>query len=1024
MRISLLFFMLFMVKIIHAQVAWIQPSDANVDSTVTVFFDATQGDQGLMNFTENVYAHTGVITIESVNDTDWKYVVSDWGTDDPNVLMTRINENLYSISFNIRTFYGIPEDETVFKLAFVFRNVDGSVTARNADGSDITIPLQINSDWEYQSYTNSESGLVITTSGGQIIFRDFIDGIETELIPNGNSTEISYAIDATYPGISFSVTEIASNIIATGQIIEISIQKSPLKIYYIQNDTVTVLKSFFTSENGNGGILTLEIDENDKIYGGGSRALPFNLRGYNLELYNQAHYGYNNFQNNLNVSIPVFVSANNIAWIFDNHHPGSVDISSEGLSDLNYQCSGGNLRYYVTAGNDLTDISNKISSLTGKAPLPPIWSLGFIQSRYGYETQTESESIVSQMRDANFPMDALVLDLYWFGGTNRMGDFDWDYVRFPNPDQMIGTFKSQGVETVLITEPYFTLESDHYNTLASLGHFAEHENGDPFVLWGFWAGDASLFDMSSSSARDWLWPKYENLLNQNIGGLWTDLGEPETHPSEMIHEGGSAAEVHNIFNNLWAEMINENFETTFTDRRMFNLTRSGYTGMQRYGTYPWSGDIQRSFEGLQSQIPIMLHMSMSGIGYMHSDLGGFTGGGENSELYTRWLQLGAFSPIMRAHGTGVPTEPIFYDQQTQNYVRDAINLRYDFLPYNYTLAWEYSTTGIPLARPMNYYAESGTVLDDLGDQFLWGKNVLVAPVLSESVTSRLVYLPAGKWVDYNSGEIYNGNTSISVSAPLSKVPVFLREGSFVVQTLENLMSTMQYDSDSIQIKHFLCAEGQSSSQNWYHDDGSTPDNLLSNNYNLMKISGSTVSSVSNITLEVFENNINNSQRLIEFMVYGLNEAPQNITLNGSLLSLTSSQSSYDENMPSAYWDGTFLYIHFNWFDNTINIELNGNPADLNDNIEKESCVVIAPNPVQKQSVVKVWVDQPAEYEFHLVGIDGKVYGKQTLNLTSGKQSIPLVDIVYNFNVMNAGVYFLQVQSGSLSETVRLVKANL
>jgi oligosaccharide 4-alpha-D-glucosyltransferase len=1023
MRTFLLFSLLIICVSINAQVVWINPSDATVDSTITVYFDATQGDQGLMDYTENVYAHTGVITSESVSDSDWKYVVSDWGTDDPNVLMTRLEANLYSLTYHIRSFYGIAADETVLKLAFVFRSADGSVTGRNANGSDVIIPLQMNSDWEYQSYSNSNDGLTIQTNGGQILLREYQQGIETEILPTGNISETSYAIAANPIESAFDINESDNKITAQGENMQVIIQKAPLKIHYIKNDTITSLKSFFTSNDNQGGLLTLYMEPNAKLYGGGSRAIPYNLRGYTLDLYNQAHYGYSNFTNNLNVSIPVFVSSSKVAWIFDNHHPGQIIASAEGLTDLSYQSTGGNLRFLVTSGEDFQAVSSNVAELTGKAPLPPLWAMGFIQSRYGYETQTEAETVVTDMRAANFPLDALVLDLYWFGGTNRMGDFDWDLASFPNPEQMITEFKNQGVETILITEPYFTLESDHYSTIASLGYFAQQSNGDPFVLWGFWAGDASLFDMSSQQARDWLWPKYESLLNQDIGGLWTDLGEPETHPAEMIHAGGSAHEVHNIHNNLWAKMLYENFESTYTNRRMFNLTRSGYTGMQRYGTYPWSGDIQRSFEGLQAQIPIMLHMSMSGIGYMHSDLGGFTGGGQNSELYTRWLQLGAFSPIMRAHGTGVPSEPIFYDSQTQDYVREAINLRYNFLPYNYTLAWEYSTMGTPLARPMNYYSSNASELDELDDQFLWGKDVLVAPVLSEGVTSRLVYLPNGKWANYANGEIYNGNSTITASAPISNIPVYLRQGGFVVESSEKLLTTQSFESDSIRINHFVCSNGQNSSSNWYYDDGVNPSNLVNNNYDLMKLSGSTNPTYTDIKLETTENNYISPERYVEFKIYGLSENPEQISINSTPLGVTTSQATYEQATTGAFWNGTFLYVHFNWKDTTVNIQINKDSSGLDNLADDNTKILIAPNPVQRNSYIEIIADRTAKYEFQIINMSGKIINKTLLYIHFGKQTIPLSAISRVLHTLNSGVYILQVQSGNYRETTRLVKTD-
>ena len=229
---------------------------------------------------------------------------------------------------------------------------------------------------------------------------------------------------------------------------------------------------------------------------------------------------------------------------------------------------------------------------------------------------------------------------------------------------------------------------------------------------------------------------------------------------------GSARYVHNVYSQFWAQMLSDKYKQEYPNQRLFNLIRSGYAGMQRYSTFPLSGDIQRSYDGLKTQVQIMLSMGMSGVAYSHSDLGGFTGGPKNPELYTRWLQYGAFCPIMRAHGEGVPAEPIFYDSKYKNIVRDYINLRYKLLPYNYTLSYENTTTGIPIARSINFYEPENTSISNVCDEYFWGDNFLVAPVFEANATSRNVIFPKGKWINYWTNEIYNGNSTTKVDVPL------------------------------------------------------------------------------------------------------------------------------------------------------------------------------------------------------------------------------------------------------------------
>lgn len=1024
---SLLLFSLFIfiATSIFSQVAWIEPTDATVDSTVTVYFDAAEGDQGLKDYTGDVYAHTGVITMESTSSTDWKHVVADWGTANDTVLMTRQETNLYSITFNIRDYYNIAQDETVLKLAFVFRNVDGSVAGRDDNGSDIFIPLENENSWNYQSFINSNDGLQIITSNGKIRFRPYSDAIETEFLPDTATSPNSYAIVGEAISEKFSVDTTEKTINAEWENWRITIEKNPLQIQYIHNDSLIKVTDFLCGAPSQGGIITFNIKDQNQFYGGGSRALPFNLHGYDIEFYNQAHYGYANQTPNLNISIPVIASPEKYALLFHNHYPASADIGVSNSSQIKYKANDGPLRFFILGNNSLPELLKTLADLTGHAPMPPRWGLGYIQSRYGYQTRYEAEQIVADMRSNNFPMDALVLDLYWFGGTNQMGSFSWDTDAFPQPEQMIQNLEDQGVETILISEPYFTLESDLYNEAATNNYFATNSSDDPYVISGFWAGDASLLDMTSENARNWLWPEYQEMFQKGVDGLWTDLAEPESHPAEMQHSMGSAKEVHNLYNNLWAKMLHEKTKENYPDKRLLNLTRSGYTGMQRYSTYPWSGDIQRSFSGLQAQIPIMLHMSMSGEGYMHSDIGGFTGGTKNPELFARWMQMGAFSPVMRAHGTGIPPEPIYYPEETQDIVRKAIKMRYDFLPYNYSLAWKYSKEGIPPVRPMNFYHPESATLSGISDQYFWGKDLIVAPVLHENTTSRMVSFPEGLWAGYDSGKIFEGNTALSIDAPQNKLPLFIREGGFIVQSEENLPHTKAYNSDSIRIRHLLPSNGTSANRQWYHDDGKTSGNYKENRYNVISMSSSTEGEVSTIKLKKAVNNITSPERHVEFMLYGLDEQPGNVTLNGYDVPIYTSGDSYKKNKPAAYWDKPFLYTHMQWKDTLATLKIDREePTTLADKQSPDRLnIQVSPNPFEREANIQAYVEQEGSFRLTFYRIDGKAVGSKQINWNSGRHRMNISDIIENPGTIPEGIYILQLKGARGTAQTKIVKRN-
>ncbi|GAA3917833.1 TIM-barrel domain-containing protein [Hymenobacter algoricola] len=490
----------------------------------------------------------------------------------------------------------------------------------------------------------------------------------------------------------------------------IRIQKNPLRISYqhgsepVVAEAGGVFQRQTTETSGAGGTgVTFRLSPGEHLYGTGSRALPQDRRGRRLELYNQAHYAFQNGEANLGITLPVVVSSRGYALLFDHHTAATLDLGATNKDVLEYSGENlVNLGYFIIAGSSYAEILDRYTRLTGRQPLPPRWALGLVQSRFGYRSQLETEQVARRMRRNNFPLDALVLDLYWFGTTKDQGNLEWDYRAFPKPATMMRRLDSAGVKTVLISEPYVMRNSRNDAEVRARELVGTDGRGRAYTVSSFWAGPATLLDMFRPETRNWLWNYYKRHKEEGVGGWWSDLGEPENHPLDMNHLTGSTRAVHNAYGQAWADIFAKNYALYYPNERLFNLVRSGWAGMQRNSVFPWSGDVNRSWSGYQAQVPIMLGMGMGGVGYMHSDAGGFCVGPVDAELYTRWLQMASLGPVLRPHGEGVPPEPYWYPEPYRSIVRNATHLRYELMPYLYSLAWENSQTGTPLVRPMNF----------------------------------------------------------------------------------------------------------------------------------------------------------------------------------------------------------------------------------------------------------------------------------------------------------------------------------
>lgn len=638
----------------------------------------------------------------------------------------------------------------------------------------------------------------------------------------------------------------------------IAIGKSPMRIGVDKGKAISVQPTSYGLVLQLAGNITLNITQafdsghvrgvqfsmpaNAPWFGGGERSLPMNRVGQRIPLYNNAHYGYELNAEELNYSVPFVFTTAGYGLLFDNPSKGYLDFGKTTAGILEAGFCSGEVTVMIIPGKTPEEIIASYALLTGRQSLPPRWALGNFVSRFGYRSQQQVEDVVKQMQDDNFPMDAVIIDIFWFGDSIKgtLGNLDWmNKTKWPAPEKMLADFRKQQVKPILVTEPFFLQGTKNFE--ASKPYLATDSAGKPYMLTKFYFGYGGLLDLFKLETRNWFWKFYKTQTDLGVSGWWGDLGEPESHPEDLYHDLQSfgikrkvaANEVHNMYGHMWSKMLYENWKKYYPQKRLFYLNRAGYAGSQRYSVFPWTGDVSRSWNGLRAQLPNLQSMSMSGLPYVHSDAGGFSNTPDNDqELYIRWLQMAGFTPIFRPHGTAfgdleagvhnLPSEPVFKDEPYKSIARNLISLRYSLIPYIYTMAWEQAAKGKPMIRPMIYEGITDTALLQATDQYMFGDVFLVAPVLEPSVFTRRLYLPEGNWYDFNTQLWMEGKRWVEVPVTLEKMPLFVKAGSVIpTWTALKYTSTVPYTPDQpLTLRYY---PGNDANSGYiYDDDGENP----------------------------------------------------------------------------------------------------------------------------------------------------------------------------------------------------------
>lgn len=692
--------------------------------------------------------------------------------------------------------------------------------------------------------------------------------------------------------------------------------------YNFHNATSDVTAEYYTVNEFRG--FRFKLDETERIFGGGERGLPMNRRGHGFSLYNAPAFSYSEGAENLNFSIPFVISSRGYGIFFDNPSRGYIDAGRKDGSVLEAGFTSGELTYYIINGKNTEEILRRYTALVGRQPLPARWVLGNLMSRFGYRSEEQLSGIIKKMRDEDFPIDAAILDLFWFGDSirNTMGNLEFvNGEKWPDAPGMMQKMKADGINTVLITEPYFVMGTKGYADSKAFHALDSQRNS--YTLTNFYFGFGGLIDIFRKDAQDWFWSKYKAMIEQGVSGWWGDLGEPETHPGDVYHDMKdfgherlfAADEVHNIFGHYWNRMLSDKYREEYPDTRLFNLNRAGFAGSQRFSVFPWSGDVHRSWSGLRAQLPVMLGMSISGIPYIHADAGGFAGGTKDPELYTRWLQFAAFTPVFRPHGTAleeldrpeahIESEPVFFPDPFKSIVRSYIKLRYQLLPYNYTLSYRQTREGAPLTRPMFYNDSSDPDLFEANDQYMWGENILVAPVLERGAIHRSVYLPKGIWYRMTGNTKVKGGQRINEKVSIEQIPLYVKAGSFIPTQHTSMKNTMDYTGHKLQVTYYPSAD--TSEYTMFDDNGKSRTSLEKGQYELLYFAAFPGEKCTRITVSSNQGSFEGkpSGREILLKIPAMAMEPKTVHINGRSIPLV---GVMDLNPGMASWDKVRLEL--------------------------------------------------------------------------------------------------------------------
>ena len=529
-----------------------------------------------------------------------------------------------------------------------------------------------------------------------------------------------------------------------------------------------------------------EAFDDEKIFGMGQyQEKNLNKKGAVLEL---AH-------RNSQASVPFMLSSRGYGFLWNNPAIGTATF---GINKTEwYAKSTKKLDYFITAGDTPAEIEENYTAATGRAPKMPEYGLGYWQCKLRYRNQQELLE-VARNKKLGLPIDAIVIDFFHW---TIQGDFKFEPRDWPDPEGMIRELKELGIETVVSIWPTIDERSENFGKMADSGYLVSADRGNGIHMT--WMGNTVFYDATNPGAREYVWEKCrENYYKYGIKCFWLDEAEPEYGPYDFDnyrYYAGPALQCTNIYPLMYVKGFYDGLKSV-GETEVLSLVRCAWAGSQKYGALTWSGDIHSSFRAMREQLQAGLNMSVAGIPWWTSDIGGFLGGDISDpkfrELLVRWFEWGAFCPVFRMHGerspwhereeefingvrqltSGQDNEVWSFGEDNFEILKKYLFLRERLRPYIRECMDEASLSGMPVMRPLFFDFYKDKTAWEIEDEYMFGPDILVAPVMEENTSERKVYLPEGAiWTDANTKKAYSGGQNVTVPAPLDIIPVFIRD---------------------------------------------------------------------------------------------------------------------------------------------------------------------------------------------------------------------------------------------------------
>lgn len=584
-----------------------------------------------------------------------------------------------------------------------------------------------------------------------------------------------------------------------------------------------------TSWNGEQVTTYKKLQKDERFIGLGEKTGPLDRRGKGYQHWNTDAFAYGPDSDPIYCSIPFYMGVHEggaYGIFFDNSYKTFFNFGASNNRFASFSADAGEMNYYFIGGATVSDIIKNYSWLTGTMEMPPLWSLGYQQCRYSYYPDKEVSTLAKTFRDKQIPADTIVLDIHYMDAYKI---FSWHPQHFSNPEALLAELKSLGFEVVVMCDPGIKAEKGYgpYDEGVTQDLFIKYPDGENYT-GQVWPGWCHFPDFTKPETRQW-WKKWlKTYSDKGVNGYWNDMNEIATWgqmlPDNLIFDfdGQSATSRRgrNVFGHLMARATYEGAKENLKGKRPFNLTRSGFAGIQRYAAV-WTGDNVSYDEHMMLGVRLVNSMGLSGVAFAGYDVGGFVGEA-SPKLFARWISIGALSPFFRGHTmiNSRDSEPWAFGEETEQIARNYIRFRYQLMPYLYSCFYEASKTGIPVQRSLaiDYTQEVNVYKGTYQHQYLFGPNILVAPVESDKGLVK-VYLPSGNWYYLFDGKHYEGDQEIIVECPPHKLPIFIKGGAII---------PMQQPAQNTKVKqstlYLHVYQGQkNTSFDYYSDDGETFD---------------------------------------------------------------------------------------------------------------------------------------------------------------------------------------------------------